>query len=197
MKHAHGRERTALYNRITANLKKIAEARKRVGAAMTKARQDQLQFAVDQAAAAAANAIQGSKKWDQAIAAEEKALRAEIRYWDKRAHNHNLSIAARDAAARKEIAYQKQLRSLTTAQAQAVTANEAQFLQSYLDIQNTFGGNTVPLDTGGGGKKTDTHLYDIKNESRETNKHLRAIRDRGRFPGSRMGFDSAMAAATS
>jgi hypothetical protein len=194
MQHAHGRKRDELYNAITANLKKIAEARKRVGDAITKGRQAELDFALAQAEAAAEKAMEGSRAWDKAISAEEAALRAEIRYWDKRAHNMKLSMDARTAALKKEIGYEHKLKELLTQRNQAVAANEAQFLQAFVDIQNTFAPNAVDYQGGTGTSgKTDTHLHDIKQAARETASHLKAMRGKARFPSSGAGLDAAMA----
>lgn len=200
LKDAHGKRRTELYNAVTANLKRIAEARKRLHEALSKGqegrltrRQDRLNLALDQAKVAVEKATEGSKAWDRAISSEEKALQAEIRYWDKRAHNDKLSAAKRDAALRKELSYEKQLKQLTTATAQAAVANEKQFLSTYLDIQNSFGSNATPIPPPPSNAKTNTHLYDLKNEARESNRHLKAIRTASRFPASQGSLDAAMA----
>ena len=193
LKTAHGKKRTELYNALTSNLKHIAEARKRMGDALTKGQQASLNLALDQSKVAVEKAQQGSKAWDKAIKREEAALKAEIAYWDKRAHNDKLSAAARDAALKQELSYEKQLKALTKATAQAASANEAQFLQAFTDIQNTFAPNATPITTPAAGGKTDTHLYDIKNEARQTNRHLKAMRDRGRFVHSPQAHDAAMA----
>ena len=193
LKHAHGHRRTILYNALTANLKRIAEARKRLNEALTKQRQNDLNFALDQAKLAVENATVGSKAWDKAIVAEESALRAEIRYWDRRAHNDKLSKDARDAALRKEIAYEKELKALLTQRNQAVAQNEAQFLSSFAAIENAFAPNAVPYQGPSSGGKTDTHLHDIKQEARQTNRHLKAMRDRHRFRHTHHAHDAAMA----
>lgn len=195
LKGATGKKRTALYNALTGNLKKIAEARKRMSDAMTKDKQDALNLALDQAKLAVENAMVGSKAWDKAITAEEKALKAESSYWAKRAHNDKLSAHVRDEALRKELEYEKQLKGLLTQRNQAVAANEAQFLTSFVDIQNAFASNAFPVQPTPGSGKTDTHLHEIKNESRKTNAHLQAIRSQGRFPGSAAATDAAMAVA--
>jgi hypothetical protein len=189
--HAHGRRREELYKAITANLKKIAEARKRLHDALAKARQAQLNFALDQAKADAANAVVGSKAYDRAIAAEEKALRAEIRYWDKRARNAKLGAAARDAALRKELSYERQLHALEKQTAQAIVANQAQFIQSWNEIQKAFGSNVQPVPPDHTGKMA-TRLYEAVNELRHQTRLLKQAADRNRFPGSEL----AMAAAT-
>lgn len=59
-------------------------------------------------------------------------------------------------------------------------ANEAQFLQSFADIQSAFGGNTQQGASG----KTDSHLYEIKHELRRQTPLLRAAIDRAMFPDS-------------
>jgi len=127
-------------------------------------------------------------------------LKAEIRYWDKRAHNDKLGLAARTAALKKELSYQKQLKALLAPTKAAASANIAQFLSTFADIENTFAPNAFPICGGaagpsGGSGKTDTHLHEIKNESRKTNAHLQAIRSQGRFPGSAAATDAAMAVA--
>lgn len=194
LKSAHGKKRIELYNAITANLKKIAEARKRLHQTIGNAQQERLQYALDEAAAAVAHAKKGSAAYDRAIKEEEKALRAEIAYWTKRAHNMHLSIKARDEALRKEISYQKQLNSLLKPQAQAAAANQEQFLQIFNQLQGAFAPNvqSVPGQDASG-KKTDTHLYEIKHESRKQTRHLQALRDRARFPHSELGVQAAMA----
>ena len=194
LKAATGKKRTELYNALTSNLKKIAEARKRMGDALTKERQSQLNLALDQAKLAVENATEGSKAWDKAITAEEKALKAEISYWAKRSKNDKLSSDARDAALRKELDYEKQLKGLLTQRNQAVAANEAQFLQTWNDIQNTFAPNATPFGPQPSSSgKTDTHLHDIKQATRDTAAHLKAMRHKHRHPGSHAAHDAAMA----
>ena len=188
LKHATGKQRTQLFHALTSVENKIRDARKKLQSAISGP--DRLDFALDKAKLAVEKAKQGSKAWDAAVAAEEKALRAEIRYWDKRAHNSKLSAAARDAALKKELGYQKQLNALLKPIKQAAAANEAEFLQAFNDIQGTFAPNAVP-DTGNG--KTNTHLYDIKNEARQTNRHLAALRGGTRFPASAAGAAAATA----
>ena len=65
LKHAHGKRRLALYRALTANMKKIAEARKRLRDALAKSRQDELNFALDQAKLAVENAVEGSKRSEE------------------------------------------------------------------------------------------------------------------------------------
>jgi hypothetical protein len=125
-------------------------------------------------------------------------LQAEIRYWDKVAHNMKLSADARTAALKKELSYEKQLKALLNETKQAASANIAQFLSSFAAIQDTFGPNASPLPTGSPGGtsgKTDTHLHDIKTAVRASNQHLQAIRSQGRFPGSDASQSAAMAVA--
>ena len=165
-------------------------------------RQNALQYALDKAVLAVQKAKVGSKTWDEAIKREEKALEAEIHYWNKRAHDANLSKKLRDEALRKEIQYvkelhalQKELQKQLTAVAAAKAANEAQFLQAFVAIQNTFAPNAVPYQGAGPqpSGKTDTHLHEIKQEARQTNRHLKAMRDRNRFRHSHHAHDAAMA----
>lgn len=180
---------------FTTNTTTAAAAAKKHHVTAAERMQLHLQYVLDQAKVAVEHAQQGSKAWDRAVHAEEKALKAEIRYWDKRAHNRKLSVEARDKALREELKYQKQLKALLAPIKQAAVANEAQFLATFNAIQHSFGPNTFPTDAGGG-KKTDTHLYDLKEEARESNRHLRVIRDKARFPGSRTNFDAALAATS-
>lgn len=56
-------------------------------------------------------------------------------------------------------------------------ANESQFLQSFKEIQNSFASNAQP--TAG---KTDTHLYDLVQESKQQNSHLKKIVTGSMFP---------------
>jgi len=157
--------------------------------------QQHLNLVLDQTKLAVEKAQQGTAAWDRAVKAEEKALKAEIRYWDKRAHNSKLSADARDKALREELKYQKQLKALLAPIKAAATANESQFLAAFKAIQNQFAPNSFPLVVGGSnGGKTDTHLYDIKNEARKTNEHLGAIREQGRSSGGRMGLTLAATA---
>ena len=195
---AHGKAKTELFNEITSVENKIRAARKKLRDVAGTAQSAKLDYALAQAKVAVENAKEGSKAWDTAVAAEEKALQAEIRYWAKRAHNDKLSLDARTAALKKELAYQKALKALLAPIKAAASANIAQFLSTFADIQNTFGPNAYPVGppTGGsasGSGKTNTHLHDIKNQAKQTNAHLQAMRDQGRFPGS--GSASAAAAA--
>ncbi|HJU36675.1 MAG TPA: hypothetical protein VJ716_04575 [Gaiellaceae bacterium] len=157
--------------------------------------QEHLQFALDRAELAVENAKQGSKAYDRAVKAEETALHAEIRYWAKRSHNLDLSLKTRDAAMRKELAYERKLKSLVSGvaktAAQAAAANEAQFIQTYVDIQNSFGSNVMPVPAPKG--KTDTHLYDIKNELRGQTRILKKANEKTRFPHSSAAFERVSA----
>lgn len=159
-----------------------------------------LQYVLDQTKLALENAQQGTKAWDRAVLAEEKALKAEIRYWDKRAHNMDLSLAKRDAALRKELAYEHELKSVvnstTQAIAQAARANEAQFVQAFLQIQGSFASNAEPVTQPDNTKKMTTHLYETVNELRQHTHLLKKAADSTRFPGSRMGIDSTLAATS-
>jgi hypothetical protein len=158
-------------------------------------RQLALQFVLDKAILAVQKAQVGSKAWDKAIKAEEAALAAEIRYWDKRAHDADLSKKARDEALRKEIAYQRELNTLEKQLAKqthdAIAANEKQFLAEFAAIESSFASNAQPaVNDGGGVGKSNTHLYDLKNIGRETNKHLKAIRTATRFPSTRSTLEA-------
>lgn len=182
-KKAHGKAKTELFHEITEVQNKIRAAKKKLDSVAGGSAK--LDYALDQAKVAVENAKEGSKAWDRAVAAEEKALKDEINYWAKRAHNMKLSVAARDAALKKELAYQKQLKALLAPIKAAASANIAQFLSTFTDIQNTFGLNAMPMtpgsNGGGGSGKTDTHLHEIKQETRQQTRHLKAIRDHQRF----------------
>lgn len=147
-----------------------------------------LQHALLAAEIAVAKAQQGSKAWDKAIAAEERALKAEIKFWDQRAHDMNLSLKMRDAALKKELAYERQLKALQKQQAQMRSANEAQFLSEFAAIQNTFAPNATP-DAG----PTNTHLHNITQATRETAHHLKHMRRKHRHEHTRSSHHAAMA----
>jgi hypothetical protein len=188
---ATGKARTSLFAALTSVENKMRTVRERLGKSIKDGRAAELKFAVDQAKEAVAAATVGSAAWKKAVAAEAKALRAEIAYWDRRAHNKKLSVKARDAALRAELSDQRALKALLKPSSVAAGANESQFLSSFADIVKSFAPNAFPVAVSGG--KTDTHLHDLKNEARQTNKHLKDIATRTRFPSS--AYTSAAAEA--
>lgn len=78
--------------------------------------------------------------------------------------------------------------SLTTAQMQ----NEQQFLSTFESDVNSYAPNTFPA---GSVSKLGTHLYDIKQESRATNRHLSKIVKAAKFPASQLAIHSLHGAA--
>jgi hypothetical protein len=188
--------RTQLFNEITRVENKERDTRKKLAAVAKKQQDsqvDQLNLALDKAKLAVAHAQKGTKAYDRAVAAEEKALRAEIKYWDKRAHNLKLSAKKRDEALREELKYQKQLDALLKPSLKGVAENEAQFLKSFADILSAYAPNAFPAGTGGG--KTDTHLYDIKHELRAQTPLLKRAVQSAKFPASAGGLAAASAVA--
>jgi hypothetical protein len=177
---ATGKARTSLFAALTSVENKMRTVRERLGKSIKDGRAAELKFAVDQAKEAVAAATVGSDAWKKAVAAEAKALRAEIAYWDRRAHNKQLSVKARDAALRAELSDQRALKALLKPSGVAAGGNEAQFLSSFADIVKSFAPNAFPVAAGGG--KTDTHLHDLVNESRRTNSHLKTIVTGSMFP---------------
>jgi hypothetical protein len=189
---ATGKARTELFSALTRVQNTIRSVREKLAKASVSDQGARLKLAVETAKLAVENATVGSAAYRKAERGEEKALRAEISYLDKRAKNAKLSLAKRTAATRAEITDKKQLAALlkkTAATSGDAAKNEAQFLASFADIVSKDAPNAFPLDGG----KTDTHLYDLKTEARQTNKHLKDIATRTRFPSS--AYTSATAAA--
>lgn len=82
---------------------------------------------------------------------------------------------AEEIATKQSIA---QLKNATAPVAGAAGANEAQFLSSFEQIVSSYAPNAFPA-----GGKTDTHLFNLVTESRQTNRHLTSIRKNAKFPG--------------
>lgn len=179
---ATGKARTSLFAALTSVENKMRTVRERIGKAIKDNREAELRFAVDQAKEAVAAATVGSSAYDKAVAAEEKALRALIKYEDARAKNAKLSVAARDKAVRAEETARKQLKSLLKPAAASAGANEQQFLSSFADIVSAFAPNAFPAGDHGG--KIASHLYEVKHELRQQTPLLRAAIDRSLFPDS-------------
>jgi hypothetical protein len=189
---ATGKARTQLFAALTSVENKMRAARKLIAKAIIDGRAAELQFAVDQAKDAVASATEGSAAYDRAIAAEEKALKAQIAYLDARAKNSHLSLKEREKAIKAETADKKELAALLKQSAVNSGANEAQFLSSFRDIVTAFAPNFFPAPGGG---KTDTHLYDIKSELRQQTPLLKDAVRGGRFPATRFAIGSASAVA--
>ncbi len=192
---ATGSARTQLFAALTGVENKMRTVRERIGKAIRDDRAAELQFAVDQAKNAVASATEGSAAYEKAISAEEKALRAQIAYLDKRAKNSHLSLKEREKAIRGETADKKALASLLKKSAVNAGANEAQFLSSFADIVKAFAPNAFPAQPAAGGGRTDTHLYDIKTELRQQTPLLRDAVQAAAFPGSAMSGSAALAVA--
>jgi hypothetical protein len=206
--HAHGQARERLFREIT----KVENAIRRAHAEMRKklkrarrhdpnSREERLKEAVDRAKLAVADAKEGTAAYDRAVKAEEKALAAEIRFYDKRAHNAKLSAEARDRALRAEIAAKHQLAALHKKAKHDLAggANIAQFLQSFAQIQSSFAPNTLPLPPGGAGAhhggKAETHLHNVVHELRAHTRYLRDLVAKHAFPATGYAIESGGAVA--
>jgi hypothetical protein len=184
---ATGKIRTELFTAITGVENKMRTVRQRIASAIKSSRAAELQFAVDNAKAALAATTKGTAAYDKAAKAEEKALRAQISYLEKTAHNSKLSLSARSKALRAITADEKTLAALLKPAVAANTrADQAQFLSDFQHIVTAFAPNAVPLPSG----KTDTHLYDIKSELRQQTPLLKRAVSASRFPASGFGLDA-------
>jgi hypothetical protein len=194
---ATGKARTQLFGALTNVQNKIRMVRAEIGKTITTARASSLQFAVDQAKLAVASAAAGSAAWKTATAAEEKALKAEIAYLDKRAKNTQLSTAAREKAIRAELAAKKELAALLKPVASSVAQNEAQFLRSATDILFKFAPNAQPqgaLEVKQMGQVA-AHLHELKHESRQQTRFIKRLGDAAKFPATDYGLRAVAAVA--
>lgn len=86
--------------------------------------------------------------------------------------------AAKNQTLQDQISYAQLKQSLKPTGPTAAQQNEAQFLSSFSSIINAYSPNGFPK-TGA----TDTRLYELVHETRQTNGHLKAIRRSTKFPG--------------
>jgi hypothetical protein len=203
--HAHGRAKEQLFREITRVENGIRRAHEQIRKAIAKARRQadsnreaELRLAVDRARLAVENAKEGTAAYDRAVKAEEKALRAEIAFYDKRSHNAKLSAAARDRALRAEIAAKHKLAALEGKTAAPGGAAISEFLSSFARIQSEFAPNAFPVETAAAGAhagKTNTHLHDLVHEQRQTNALLRQLVAKHAFPATGYAVESAGAVA--
>jgi hypothetical protein len=181
-----GKVRTELFAALTVVENRMRSTRTLLKKSIVDNRAAELQFAVDQAKDAVASAAEGTAAYDKAIKAEERALKAQIAYLDKQAHNSKLSLAARTKAIRQETADKKALAALTKPDVGNVAANEKQFLATFGQIFSAYAPNAFPqpaTKTDHSGKMA-THLYETVHELRQQTKQLASLNDRASFPSS-------------
>lgn len=185
--HAAGRARTQLFAAMTRVENQERTVRERIKHALKNTKDhhaEHLALAVEQAKLAVERATEGTAAYDRAVKAEEKALKAEIAYWDKRAHNSHLSDAARKKALGIELGATKELKGLLKQNHAAATdfaAARDQFLADFMSINASFAPNAQgTISTG----KLESHGYDTVNGLRRIERHLADIKNGGAFPAS-------------
>jgi hypothetical protein len=191
---ATGRVRTELFYALTSVLNKIRTVRAQLRDAIYQDKLASTQFALDLAQLAMDNAKEGSAAYLKAEHQEEKLLRAEIAYLDKRVRNKKLSLALRQDALSAEISARQQLNALfgQTSTVGSAGANEAQFLSSFESIVQNYAPNAFPEAPTT--KPLETKGYETVAELRGIKRLLERLVDREKFPASGYATTSAEAA---
>jgi hypothetical protein len=191
---ATGRVHTELFYALTSVLNKIRTVRAQLRDAIYQDKLASTQFALDLAQLAMDNAKEGSAAYLKAEHQEEKLLRAEIAYLDKRVRNKKLSLALRQDALSAEISARQQLNALfgQTSTVGSAGANEAQFLSSFESIVQNYAPNAFPEAPTT--KPLETKGYETVAELRGIKRLLERLVDREKFPASGYATTSAEAA---
>lgn len=100
--------------------------------------------------------------------------------------------AALLAVLKNEAGIEKEIRAIEKEKSANQGANQREFLSSFASIVTRFAPNAFPAPAQASAK-TDTYLYELVHENRQTNEHLTDIRRRGAFPAS--GYAAASAEA--
>lgn len=172
--------------------KDAAAQRKKLAAISDSSREDAIKLAVLEAQNAVAKAEVGSAAYDRAMKAEDKALAAEIAYYNKREHRRNESEKARAKDIAHELAARKKRAALDKTEVTSVAgarAEQAQVVAALADIISKFAGNATPIGDGRAG----THLYEAVQELRQIKGHTGRLATSGRFPASEDQMASASA----
>jgi hypothetical protein len=125
--------------------------------------------------------VQEAKANASGVESKQKAAARAIKNWAQRMIKSGKLTTDELVSAYNLIAQENSVlgQKLNTA---ARGANEAQFLSSFAQIVEAYAPNAFPQPAEQSGGKTNTHLYDIKHETRQQTKLLSTISKRGRFP---------------
>lgn len=186
-----GKVRTQLFAAITKVKNESRTVQQQLAAALQKDREDRLGLAIDTAREEVASAKEGSSAYAKATTALEHALKAEIAYLDKRAHNRKLSIETRRSALQQETADLGELHGLQQPGATGSgAASEQQFLSDFQNIVQSYAPNSFPAPKT---SRADTHLYEAVHELRQQTRHLGTLIAQRAFPASAFEIDSTEA----
>lgn len=197
----------AFLKRETNDVRLTAKERERYRTLLQKARDDEtkaeqkdkentLANAVKRAEIAVEKATKGTAAYDKAIAAEKKALDAEISFEERLAKNAK-TAAERQAATSKELADKKKLAQLgkTTATTKDAGALTSELLTALQQIESKYAPNFSTSPT----VAPDSHplhgpLHVLIHETRAMHATLKAIHAGGRHTETQFAIDTAKAA---
>jgi Zn-dependent M16 (insulinase) family peptidase len=188
-----GKVHTELFHALVSAQNKIRKVREQIKNAIKSDRLAEIQFAIDLAELTMASTKEGSAAYKRAELHEEKLLRSEISYLDKRVKNKKLSLSLREDALQQELSARQQLNTLlgNTSDIGKVGANQAQFLSSFQQIVHAYAPNAFPEPPSNA--PLQTKGYETVDQLRRVNEKLERLVERTAFPAS--GYSAAAAEA--